>query len=85
MTPVTTPTIHPLSRGGTIPKMTSPPISKALTSYTCVADAHTTEDLTSWGTPAPAVVIAHTNLCWEHPIAPGREAATVTRESVSFR
>ncbi len=51
---------------------------------TLVGDAHTTEDLTEWGAPPPAQVIAHTNLYWQHQIAPGRRAGTVTAESVSF-
>src|SRR5881275_1272715 len=29
-----------------------------------VKDAHTTEDLTAWGAPPPAQVIAHTNMYW---------------------
>src|SRR5262249_42552508 len=29
-----------------------------------VSDAHTTEDLSSWGAPPPGQVIAHTNLYW---------------------
>lgn len=43
-----------------------------------VADAHTTEDLSSWGAPPPELVIAHTNLYWQFQSAPGREAAVVT-------
>ncbi|GAY16898.1 cysteine hydrolase family protein [Mycobacterium sp. shizuoka-1] len=42
---------------------------------TVVADAHTTEDLSAWGAPPPAQVIAHTNLYWSHQSAPGRSAA----------
>ena len=49
-----------------------------------VSDAHTTEDLTQWGAPSPALVIAHTNLYWGHHTAPGRTAGTVTTEAVSF-
>lgn len=49
-----------------------------------VSDAHTTEDLTEWGAPSPALVIAHTNLYWGHHTAPGRTAGTVTTEAVSF-
>jgi nicotinamidase-related amidase len=51
---------------------------------TLVGDAHTTEDLTEWGAPSPALVIAHTNLYWGNHTAPGRRAGTVTTESVSF-
>jgi nicotinamidase-related amidase len=51
---------------------------------TLVDDAHTTEDLTEYGAPPPDKVIAHTNLYWKHHTAPGREAATVSTDSVSF-
>ena len=42
-----------------------------------VGDAHTTEDLSEWGAPRPALVIAHTNLYWGQQSAPGRVAAVV--------
>ena len=42
-----------------------------------VGDAHTTEDLTEWGNPSPADVIAHTNLYWADHEGPGRVAAVV--------
>ncbi|WP_433572905.1 isochorismatase family protein [Streptomyces sp. CA-251247] len=51
---------------------------------TLVSDAHTTEDLTEWGAPPPAQVIAHTNLYWAHETAPGRTAGTVETEEVDF-
>jgi nicotinamidase-related amidase len=51
---------------------------------TLVTDAHTTEDLTEYGAPPPAQVIAHTNLYWQYQRAPGRQAATVDTESVKF-
>ncbi|MEW2166192.1 cysteine hydrolase family protein [Streptomyces sp. NPDC007084] len=51
---------------------------------TLVADAHTTEDLTAYGAPGPAEVIAHTNLYWQYQKAPGRQAATVDTAKVSF-
>ena len=51
---------------------------------TLVSDAHTTEDLTEWGAPPPAQVIAHTNLYWSNHAAPGRQGGTVTTEQVSF-
>ena len=51
---------------------------------TLVEDAHTTEDLSEWGAPAPELVVAHTNLYWSFSNAPGREAATVTTQDVSF-
>ncbi len=49
-----------------------------------VADAHTTEDLTEWGAPAPGEVIAHTNLYWSWQAAPGREASVVESSSLAF-
>ena len=51
---------------------------------TLVTDAHTTEDLTAYGAPPPEQVIAHTNLYWEWQGGPGRKAATVPTEEVSF-
>ncbi len=52
---------------------------------TLVGDAHTTEDQTEWGAPAPDKVIAHTNLYWQYHTAPGRLAQTVTTDSVNLR
>lgn len=49
-----------------------------------VDDAHTTEDLSEWGAPAPEQVIAHTNLYWKFQSAPGREAGTVAAADVDF-
>ncbi len=49
-----------------------------------VGDAHTTEDLSEWGAPAPEQVIAHTNLYWKFQSAPGREAGTVAAADVDF-
>ena len=51
---------------------------------TLVSDAHTTEDLTEWGAPPPAQVIAHTNPYWSQQAAPGRTAGTVKTEEVDF-
>ena len=51
---------------------------------TLVGDAHTTEDLTAYGAPAPEAVIAHTNLYWQHQSAPGRRAETVDTAKVEF-
>ena len=51
---------------------------------TLVGDAHTTEDLTSEGAPAPEQVIAHTNLYWRYQAAPGRTAGTVAAGDVDF-
>lgn len=49
-----------------------------------VSDAHTTEDQSQWGAPAPGDVIAHTNLYWTYQTAPGRTAGTVPAGEVSF-
>lgn len=49
-----------------------------------VEDAHTTEDLSSFGAPSPDKVIAHTNLYWKYHRAPGRTAGTATTADVSF-
>ncbi len=51
---------------------------------TLVGDAHTTEDLTAYGAPPPAGVIAHTNLYWAEQSAPGKTAGVVTTADVSF-
>jgi nicotinamidase-related amidase len=51
---------------------------------TLVGDAHTTEDLTAYGAPAPGQVIAHTNLYWNEQRAPGRRGETVETAKVSF-
>ena len=49
-----------------------------------VSDAHTTEDLSQWGGPAPDVAISFTNFYWENTAAPGREIGVLTTEAVSF-
>lgn len=51
---------------------------------TLVTDAHTTEDLTEWGAPPPAGVIAHTNMYWSQQAAPGKTAAVASTQEVSF-
>ena len=51
---------------------------------TLVGDAHTTEDLTEYGAPPPAQVIAHTNLYWKYHSAPGRTAGVTDTAEVSF-
>ena len=51
---------------------------------TLVGDAHTTEDLTEYGAPPPAQVIAHTNLYWNYHAAPGRTAGVVDTAEVAF-
>ncbi|WP_225833824.1 cysteine hydrolase family protein [Streptomyces sp. NK08204] len=51
---------------------------------TLVADAHTTEDLTEYGAPAPEQVIAHTNFYWSGQHAPGRRGGTVNTADVTF-
>ncbi len=50
-----------------------------------VSDAHTTEDLSSYGAPPPDQVIAHTNLYWSYQRAPGRMAGTVAAAEVDFQ
>ena len=45
---------------------------------TLVGDAHTTEDLTSYGAPPPEQVVAHTNLYWRFQTAPGRRGRRST-------
>jgi nicotinamidase-related amidase len=52
---------------------------------TLVGDAHTTEDLSTWGAPPPELVIAHTNLYWENHRAPGRTAGVLATADVDFR
>src|SRR3954453_1954110 len=52
---------------------------------TLVSDAHTTEDLSNWGAPTPDKVIDHTNLYWRNHAAPGRRAAAMPTDSVSFQ
>ncbi|MEV5839202.1 cysteine hydrolase family protein [Nocardia sp. NPDC052112] len=51
---------------------------------TLVSDGHTTFDKSRWGAPAPAQVIAHTNLYWRYQTAPGRTAAVAETEEVTF-
>ncbi len=51
---------------------------------TLVGDAHTTEDLSSYGAPTPDQVIAHTNLYWQYHKAPGRTGGTVDTADVDF-
>ena len=51
---------------------------------TLVGDAHTTEDMTAYGAPSPAEVIAHTNLYWDGHRAPGRLGSVVTTADVAF-
>ena len=49
-----------------------------------VADAHTTGDLSAWGAPTPAAVIANVNLYWSFQTAPGRVARVVNAAEVDF-
>lgn len=51
---------------------------------TLVSDAHTTEDLSSYGAPTPDKVIAHTNLYWQYQTAPGRTAGAVPTADIDF-
>ena len=49
-----------------------------------VSDAHTTEDLSSYGLPTPDLVIAHTNMYWKYHEAPGRTAGVADTADVEF-
>lgn len=49
-----------------------------------VDDAHTTEDLSSYGAPTPDKVVSHTNLYWSFHEAPGRTAGTVSTADLDF-
>ncbi|HUF97666.1 MAG TPA: isochorismatase family protein [Ilumatobacter sp.] len=49
-----------------------------------VADAHTTEDMTEWGLPAPDVIVKFTNTYWKHHSAPGRTTGVVPASDVTF-
>ncbi len=49
-----------------------------------VSDAHTTEDMTRWGSPPPDQVIAFTNFYWKNHSVPGRQAGTVETKDVDF-
>ena len=51
---------------------------------TLVGDAHTTGDLTSYGAPPPADVIAHTNLYWSFHEVPGRTTAVINTADVDL-
>jgi nicotinamidase-related amidase len=51
---------------------------------TLVGDAHTTEDLTAYGAPAPDLVIAHTNLYWQWSKGVGTRGEVVTTDAVDF-
>ncbi|WP_316774455.1 isochorismatase family protein [Streptomyces sasae] len=51
---------------------------------TLVGDAHTTENLTEYGAPAPELVISHTNMYWSWQEAPGRMAGTTDTADVTF-
>ena len=51
---------------------------------TLVGDAHTTDDKSAWGAPAPDKVIAHTNLYWQYQTAPGRTAGVTMTDEVTF-
>jgi nicotinamidase-related amidase len=51
---------------------------------TLVSDAHTTEDMTGWGSPPPDQVISFTNFYWRNHTVPGRQAGTVETQDVEF-
>lgn len=50
-----------------------------------VADAHTTEDLTSYGLPNPKTLIDFTNTYWTWQSGPGKTASVVKTEGVQFK
>ena len=47
-------------------------------------DAHTTDDLSEYGLPAPDKVIAHTNMYWTWQDGPGRKATVAETAKVDF-
>jgi len=49
-----------------------------------VSDAHTTEDLSTYGLPPVDKVIAHTNMYWTWQDGPGRTASVVATSDVDF-
>jgi nicotinamidase-related amidase len=49
-----------------------------------VADAHTTEDFSSYGLPPADKVIAHTNMDWTWQTGPGRTATVIDAADVDF-
>jgi isochorismate hydrolase len=51
---------------------------------TLVSDAHTTDDMSKWGSPPPGQVITHTNTYWKYHTGPGRTAGTVAAKDVAF-
>lgn len=51
---------------------------------TLVSDAHTTEDLSDHGMPAPDKVVAHTNMYWSWQAGPGRTADVIGTAGVDF-
>lgn len=50
-----------------------------------VSDAHTTDDMSSYGLPSADKVIAHTNMYWKWQAAPGRTAGVLKSADVEFR
>jgi len=48
------------------------------------SDAHTTDDFSEYGLPAPDKVIAHTNMYWTWQGAPGRTASVAETAKVDF-
>lgn len=51
---------------------------------TLVSDAHTTEDLTSYGLPPPQTIIEFTNTYWTWQSAPRRKATVEKSTGVKF-
>ncbi len=51
---------------------------------TLVSDAHTTEDLTTYGARRPDEVVVHANLYWQFQGGPDRTADVVAASDVAF-
>ena len=67
--------------GASAPRCTVPWLGA--TTRPSVGDTQT-EDQTDWEAPPPDKVIAHRNLYWAHPTAPGRTTGTVDSKDVDF-
>lgn len=50
-----------------------------------ISDAHTTEDLTSYGLPAPEKLIEFTNIYWSWQSGPGRMASVEKSSEVQLK
>jgi nicotinamidase-related amidase len=50
-----------------------------------VSDAHTTEDLTEYGLPAPEALVKFTNIYWSFQTAPGKTASVEKSADVQLK